>query len=141
VPPVGDATPFEEVDKCSEVYHDMLAEYDRIVMGKVRRGFVAYGSGGNSMIDGCTAPSPDSVVGGNSGWFEHSQRMNKQNIAISEAASDERIVVAAISGAYFPKDRYCNLLVDQLGLDTEQLAYLGPYHVHDEGVDYDKNNV
>lgn len=144
VPQDEGSIPFQKEDRCNAIYRDMLAEYDRIVAGQTpdgfvdnRLGFIVYGSGGNSIIAGSHAPSASATIGGNTGWFEHSQLMGKNNISITEACRDERIVVAAVSGYYFPKDRYCSELVQQLGEKTEQLAYLGPYMIRDLGYNYE----
>jgi hypothetical protein len=127
----------QDIDECDKKYKDLLAEYQRIISGEKRRGFVVFGSGGNSTISGSHAPSAGAVTGSSTGFFEHSQRMNKRNISLSEAAAEERMVVVCISGPYFPKRMYCPLLTEQLGEDTEQLAYLGPYFVRDLGCRYD----
>ena len=96
----------ENIDPLNPNYFDMLAEYDRIVAGQDRQGFYMYGSGGNSIISGSHAPIATAATGGSTAFFEHSQMFTKRNISISEAARDKRIVVAAISGNYFPDDRY-----------------------------------
>ena len=80
------------------------------------------------------------MVGENTGWFEVSQTLTLRNIALSDAARDQRIVVAAISGPYFPKDRYDQTMETELGSQVEQLAYLGIYYVREMAPEYSKRN-
>jgi hypothetical protein len=115
---------------------DALAELDRILAGEVRRGMTLYGGGGTVVKIGAKPPSESAEVGGNTAWFESTQKLTAQNLSLANAASDQRIVGASIAGTYLPKSRYCR----EVGAD-EQAAYLGLYWLLFDGYDYTKFTV